>query len=305
MTEAEKTRELYLAIKDSLPPEIAMVLAKSSGAGSKDELKFLVGLICNFKNIAFHGYVNGTNGIELSAKYAEDEFSKNYYLIFSFQHRVKNVTPKSPDWRCDIVVSVYANSPIENQKISSIAFEYDGHVRHYVESEIKKQMRRDAHIFEKESLPTQRVSPELAKNDPDLYRRAIKKYAHNHISIHRKTVDATLSKLMETGFTIQQAPLTEPQNTPLPKKDPFIDCPACKTKGSFGPITCQLCGGHGRLLTSATIRSDLLNFFSVPCLACYISEGKIRCRYCGGSRTMDNIQALEYAKKNSDDYPYW
>lgn len=305
MANSDKQENLYEAIKDLLPSTIAMALAKSSGAGSEDEIKFLVGLLCDFENIAFHSYVNGDKGIELSAQYAEGDAFKNYYLIFSFQHRVKNAAPKSPDWRVDMAVLVYANYPIEAQRIGAIAIEYDGHPSHYLETGIKKQMVRDAHILDHEVLPVQRVSPEGAKSDPGLYKKAIRKYVRHCIEIHKKTVEGTTSRLIRAVCTINQDYLAKNQTMPTNNFDPFVDCPVCKAHGYFGPIPCELCKGHGRLRKSETMRSDISDFFNVTCLACYMGTARTRCKYCRGSRTMDNIKALEYAKKHPNEYSSW
>lgn len=290
MANMDKKEKMYEAIKYSLQPEIAMALVESSGAGSVDEIRFLVGLVCEFKKIAFHSNVNGSKGIILSAQYAEDDAYKNYYLKFSFQYKVKNAAPKSPDWRVDMAVFVYANYPIEEQEIGRIAFEYDGHPSHYLQENIKKQMLRDAHILEQEIMPVQRVSPEKAKSDPGLYKKALRKYLRRCIDIHKKTVEATTSKQTASvqGYSAKQ-PVSPSGNI-----DRFVDRPACQTPGGFEP----LCKEHVRLRKCETMHSDMLDFFTVPCLACCTGTAKTKCRHCGGTRTMDNIKALEYAKNH-------
>ena len=304
MPNKDKEEKLYEAIKDLLPSKVAMALAKSSGAGSGDEIRFLVGLVCEFKNIAFHRYVNGDE-IVLSAQYSEDDAYKNYYLRFSFQHVVKNAAPKSPDWRVDMAVFVYANYPIEAQRIGAMAYEYDGHPSHYIETGIKKQMVRDAHILDQEILHVQRVSSEGAKSDPGLYKKALRKYVRHCIDTHKKTVEGTTNRLINTAFTIDQDHTVRQRVTPTNSIDRFVDCPVCKAHGYFGPIQCDLCKGNGTLRRRETMRSDLPSFFEVRCLACLPGPARTSCRHCDGSGTMDNIKALEYAKKHETFESRW
>lgn len=298
MANMEKKEKLYNAIKDFLPSEIAMALAESSGAGSEDEIRFLVGLVCEFKSIAFHSYGNGRNGVNISAKYAEDDFYKDYSLRFSFQHKVKNAAPKSQDWRVDVAVFVYANYPIEGQVIGGVAFEYDGHPLHYVESKIKSQMVRDVHILEKEGLQVRRVSPEGVKSDPGLYKKTIRKCLRRCIDTHKITVDATIRKHLATSPATDQGYSAENQRTLANNIYRLIDCPACKTQRDSTLISCDLCKGHGSVLKSETRRGGAFNLFTVPCLACCTGTAITNCRHCGGSRTMDNVKALNYAKNH-------
>lgn len=278
-----------------------MTLAESSGAGSVDEIKFLAGLISEYKNISFSGYLNGEKGLMLSATYAEDDIYKNYYLIFAFQYRVKNPAPKSQDWRVDMAVLVYANYPVKEQRIGGMAIEYDGHPRHFVESGIRTQMVRDANILDIAVLNVIRISEDGAKNDPGLYKKAIRKYVRHCMDTHRETVKATTSKLINAGFKLHPDDLEQPQATPSDSTGRFTDCPACKANGYFGPVQCNLCNGSGTLRSSETNRSDIIDFFTIRCLACYPSSSSTKCRHCGGSGSMDNNKALEYAKKNHSD----
>lgn len=298
MSNSERHQKLYEAIKGrhGLPADIAMTLATSSGAGSTDEIRFLADIILSFRNIRFQGYANGPKGVILRADYSDRSSYANYYIDFSFQQRFVNATPRFPDWRVDLAIFVYANFPSEARLIHSIGLEYDGHPKHYNESTIKEQMVRDMYILKDQVMQISRISPELAKKDPGLVKKALRNSIHHHIKEHKSTVDAT-ARLAKAGGAINLADFPEIKSTGLKTRDPWDDCPICKGNGYFGYYPCKLCEGHGTLPASKLSSINIADFFEVRCPACGLAPRK-SCTPCNGRGTMDHLKALQYTIKH-------
>lgn len=273
--------DLKEKLTSALPSTVALALYQAAQQKnvSTSEVSFIVDLLEKFEEIVVHTYKNGNERLVLQATFGRGNLLlQNYFMWFCFQHRIKN-RKTSRSWSIDVVMQVFHKGEREKLLIGQIGFEYDGYPSHFTETKIKEQMYRDVSILLEADIPIIRVSFTGAKYRKTTYQSTVWKFARKRVELHQLIVKNTLKELRHR------------------QRDSFIDCPVCKNNGYFGSQICGLCNGYGRVRESET-KGDLSKFYEIPCLACSSRSSGFKCNSCGGSRVMDNIKALEYAKEH-------
>lgn len=273
--------DLKKKLTSVLPSTVALAMYQAAQQKnvSTSEVSFIADLLEKFEDIVVKTYKNGQERLVLQATFGRSNLLlQNYFIWFCFQHRIKN-RKTNRSWSIDVVMQVFHKGEHENLLIGQIGFEYDGYPSHFTETKIKEQMYRDVTILLEADISILRVSFTGAKYRKTTYQSAVWKFARKRVELHQLIVQSTLKECRHR------------------QRDSFIDCPICKNNGYFGSLMCRLCEGYGRVRESET-KGDLSEFYAIPCLACLSKSSGLKCNSCGGSRVMDNIKALEYAKKH-------
>lgn len=305
---SKSQNELYAKYKEEFGEEVALVVAQwiKMDKASFAEVEVIRKLITPYKTITVHGTGPGGKGLCLKGCYSEgNPYFKDYYLRFVLQYAVPNPSqsPYAKDYAVDIVIEVLHTDGVneDDLHLGALGIEYDGHPAHFDSENTRRTYLRDAKISSRAGIQQLRMSPVGAKNHLEVYEVAIKKFIRRTIDTHIETVWRATTKaqvLLEKREFSRRQPLSQVLTWVKPKADRWVACPICKGRGSFCSITCLFCGDHGRVRESLVADKDLSTFYTVTCPDCRGASKS--CRFCAGSGIMDNIKALEFAKKYCD-----
>ncbi|RKO74880.1 hypothetical protein C5E04_21580 [Pectobacterium parmentieri] len=301
--------ELYAKYKEEFGEEVALVVAKwiKTDRASFTEVEVIRKLIAPYKTITVHGTGPSGKGLCLKGCYSEgNQRFNDYYLHFVLQYTVPNPSqsPHAKNYSVDMVVEVFHVDGVneDDLPLGALGIEYDGHPGHFDSENIRLTYLRDANISSQAGIQQLRISPAGAKKHLEVYEIAIKKFIRRTIGTHLETVRRAVKKerfILKQRESNRRQPLSSTLTLVRPIADRWVDCPICKGMGFFCSIACLLCGAHGRVRESLVADEDLSAYYAVTCPAC--NGASKSCRFCAGSGTMDNIKALEYAKKHDCD----
>ena len=210
------------------------------------------------------------------------------YLVIKGKFLIKylvNIIPQysSGRYSIDLVIHLYKLIDNEECSIASIGIEYDGHVAHYVESNIKRSYIRDANIISNNGIPLFKISPEQ-KNNIEFVRKSIKKYFKNQIRkisrIQKNTVSDIISHV--TSYDETKAILEK-------------ECPVCYGIGSLANQFCPICNGIGRVSNAHLKSIDISKYSGFDCPECSVVSS---CKICKGKGWIDRDSAIEWQKKH-------
>ncbi|RUF61061.1 hypothetical protein [Pseudomonas aeruginosa] len=302
---SKSQNELYAKYEEEFGENVALSVAKwiKTDRASFAELEVIRKLIAPYKTITVHGTGPGGKGLCLKGRYSEgNQRFNDYYLHFVLQYAVPNPSqsPYAKNYSVDMVVEVFHADGVNEDDLclGGLGIEYDGHPGHFDSENTRLTYLRDATILSQAGIQQLRMSPAGAKEHLEVYEVAIKKFIRKAIDTHLETVRRALKNerlILKEREANWKQPLS-PALTPVkPSAARWVDCPICKGMGFFCSIACPLCDGYGRFRESLVADEDLSGYYMVTCPVCN-GESK-SCRFCASSGTMDNIKALEYAKK--------
>lgn len=305
---SKSQNELYAKYKEEFGEEVALVVAKwiKTDKASFAEMEVIRKLIAPYKTITAHGNGPGGKGLCLKGRYSEGNPNfKDYYLHFVLQYAVPNASqsPYAKNYSVDIVVEVFHADGVDEDDLhlGALGLEYDGHPAHFDSENTRRTYLRDAKISSRAGIQQLRMSPAGAKKDLKVYEVAIKKFIRRTIDTHNETVWRAIKRenvLLKQSESSRRQRLAQDLPLVKPITDRWVDCPICKGMGSFCSIACLFCEDHGRVPESLVADKDLSSYYTVTCPAC--KGASKSCRFCAGSGIMDNIKALEFAKKYCD-----
>ncbi len=306
---SQSQNELYAKYKEEFGEEVALAVAKwiKTDRASFAEMEVIRKLIAPYKTITVHGTGPGGKGLCLKGRYSEGNLSFNdFYLHFVLQYAVPNPSqsPHAKNYSVDMVVAVFHADGVneDDLRLGAFGVEYDGHPGHFDSENIRLTYLRDAKISSQAGIQPLRMSPDGAKHHLEDYEVAIKKFIRRTIDTHLETVRRAIKKerlILKQRESNWRQPLSPAPTLVRPIPDRWVDCPICKGMGSFCSIACPLCETYGRVPESQMAHENLSRYYTVTCAAC--KGASKSCRFCAGSGSMDNIKALEYAKKYDCD----
>lgn len=302
---SQSQNELYTKYKAEFGEGVALAVARwiKTDRASFAEMEVIRKLIAPYKTITPLGTRLGGKGLCLKGRYSEGNLRFNdYYLHFVLQFPVPNPSQSAhaKNYSVDMVVEVFHTDGVneDDLPLGALGIEYDGHPGHFDSENVRLTYMRDARILCQAGIQLLRISPSGAKQNLDLYDSAIKKFIRRTIDTHLEILRRAIkmerlpSKQGESKWRLAPSPeltLGKPIN------DRWVECPFCKGEGSFCSISCVACDSYGQVRESLMADQDLSRYYTVICPAC--KGVRKSCRFCGSSGAMDNIRALEYAKK--------
>lgn len=306
---SKEQNKLYAKYAEDFGEEVALAVAnwKVTDRASFAEMEVIRKLMAPYKTITVHGTGPGCKGLSLRGCYSEgNQRFKDYYLLFVLQYAVPNPSQSAnaKNFSVDLVVEVLHTDGVDKDDLclGSYGVEYDGHPGHFDSENIRNTYLRDANILSQTGVPILRMSPTGAKKNLEDYEVAIKKFIRREIDKHLRTVRRTINKeriIREHSESNERQPLSLPTTLVNPIANRWVDCPICEGAGVFCSIPCHFCGTYGRVRESTVVQEDLSSYYTVTCPACKGASNS--CRFCDGYGRMDNIKALEYAKKYACD----
>jgi hypothetical protein len=183
----------------------------------------------------------------------------------------------------------------DNIVIASIGVEYDGYPGHYVESKVKSTYERDIGIVAEKGIFSIRLSPELWKRDPELVKKAIKKYFERKIHevelIQKSTIRAIKRRTHCSRPISDQAPINL-------KSKRFFDCPICNGNGSLANDYCPVCKGVGALYEDQLKNTEWSKYMDMS-FDCPDCNKRSTCRTCLGAGFISRDKAIKWQETHA------
>lgn len=262
---------------------IALISLQGVEKASQAEIEVIANLIAQFKPIKIMDLQETPRRVTLSGKYTD-----NYSIRMVPQYKVANAKTRAQPWAVDLVIELYLLTGEECVKISSIGIEYDGYPAHYVESNIKATYLRDSCILGEEGISFIRISPDLWKKDPEVFKKAIRKYLSRQV----KTVEKVQYHTKNECIRSMGAKYVYEAKVRLLC---YVECPICEGACFLPDEPCPICGGYGKVTKNVADNIDYLEYERFSCPTCKSKISK-RCHKCGGSGTISRENAIKLGK---------
>ncbi|EGQ8156570.1 hypothetical protein [Vibrio alginolyticus] len=275
---SNKQKKLLGRIEPITNRQVAISLISLQGVEktSQAEIEVIANIISQFKPLEIVDIQESPRHIFLCGNF------KKHYVYIEPQYKVLNINPKAQPWSIDLVLKLQRKIGSDLVEIASIGIEYDGHVSHYVESNIKSTYKRDVEIIAKNGIQSLRISPELWKKNFQDIKKAIKKYFEHQIRIIENVQLSTMNALDSS------------------QNDSVYDttCPVCLGESVIALELCPACSGVGRVSCKTYINLDDYNIFDCPECQHRRVQSK-SCIICIGKGYISREKALEIAKERA------
>ena len=261
---SNKQKKLVEKIKLLVGEKVAIALVSMQGVNgtSQAEIEVVANIIGIFDKLEINKLIDSPRSIVIQGIYLKD-----YFVEIKPQYKVAT-------YSIDLAIFLYC----KDNKIASVGIEYDGHISHYVESNIKKAYKRDLTVLSNSDLPLIKISPEQKKNISDITKN-IKKYFKHKIRDFKK-----FKKSLLRNFVSKH--LTKLVN----------ECPVCEGVGSLANNFCPECEGVGRIEKR---KIDLSRYSSFDCPECM--GNSTNCKTCIGKGWINRDAAVQWQKKHYEN----
>jgi len=231
----------------------ALVSLQGVERASQAEINVIAHIISQFNPITVDFFQYSPRRISLKGQYPN-----NHTILITPQYKVDNRNANSPPWAIDLVIDLLILIANKTIKIATIGIEYDGHIAHYVESEVKRSYIRNAHILSVEGVPLIRISPESWKKEPEFFKKCIRKYLRHTLNIAQNVRSQTTIELQKISNNLRHSKQID---------EALYDavCPVCEGETFLGTDYCKACDGLGRLSGSAAKNIDLSDHQAFAC----------------------------------------
>lgn len=278
---SNKQQRIHSKVQKILGWQVSVALVSMQGfrGTSQEEIKFISELISDYQPLSIRHYSESPKSLII-----EGVFAGAYPVYIYPQYEVCQPdsfrNTKGKNWSVDVVLKLYTKIGDEPHQIAIIGYEYDGHISHYVQDEVRKAYVRDAGILQAEGFNPVRISPEGWRSNPDHYKKSLSKFFNRKAleigAIQAKTIRHAVASNADESEVLYTLVVT---------------CPLCNGKCRFGRDECPVCNGMGSIIESKVSFLDLMQYENNRCPDC--GYGAVGCKTCHEKGVLSRQQMLE------------
>lgn len=149
--------------------------------GSKTETEVVAHIISDFKPFEIFSFRPTPRKVVLQGVFQNNNYIVRIHPQYYITQPAIISGSKEQYWEMDLAIELHKKFNNDFIRIATFGFEYDGHIGHYVESEIKKNYLRNAGIMYQEGFMPIHIAPEHWKKYQDFYKETMMKHFYKRI----------------------------------------------------------------------------------------------------------------------------